>query len=57
MAITGAKFKEDDDPPWLLSIQAFGWSEGDAVEFLRKRERLIRTGHGCRCAARCFLAV
>ncbi len=42
MAITGLKLKDGEDPRWLLSIQEFGWSEGDAVEFLRKRERILR---------------
>jgi len=42
MALTGAKYDEKEDPRWLLSIQEFGWREADAVDFLKKRERLLR---------------
>ena len=42
MAMTGAKYTEGEDPRWLLSIQDFNFSENDALDFLKKRERLLK---------------
>ena len=42
MALTGARFKEDEDPRWLLLIQDFNWRESEAFDFLRARERILR---------------
>lgn len=56
MAMMGLKYKDGEDPRWLLSIQDFGYSENDAVDFLKKRERLIRKATEAGVPREIFLA-